>query len=274
MVGERMAEATLHATGFCASFRCATPSACHLARGVKTIALWRPLRDESPMPAERSASVYQKRFQNEARAERYARRFERGSRRCTDRRERWALQQLLANKPEVQTVLDVPTGAGRLLSTLAGVARQVLGMDVAHEILVHAAGRRESLRPGAMLGLCQADAMALPLADEAVDAIVCNRLLHHLPDAAERARVLSELHRVSRHYVIVSFFDFHRSGSFGLGALRRWLKRLRGRRPDYSGQPTAAQFAAEVQACGFAVRAVQPIGPFWVAQCYWLLAKR
>jgi len=221
------------------------------------------------MPAERNASEYQQRFQNEASAERYARRFERGSRRRTDRRERRALQRLLAGLPEVRTVLDVPTGAGRLLPTLAAGGRRVLGIDAARQILAHAV-----VRPESVLGLCQADAMALPLADDAVDAIVCNRLLHHLPAAAERARVLSELRRVSRYYVIVSFFDFHRAGGWGFGTLRRWLKRLRGRRPDYAGQPTAAQFAAEVQTCGFAVRAVQPIGPFWVAQRYWLLAKR
>lgn len=226
------------------------------------------------MPAERNASEYQKRFQNEASAARYARRFEHGSRRRTDRRERRALLQLLAGLPEVRTVLDVPTGAGRLLPTLAEEGRRVVGIDVAHEILAYAADRHRVIRQGAVLGLCQADAMALPLAEASVDAIVCNRLLHHLPAAAERARVLAELRRVCRQYVILSFFDFHRSGAWGLGAVRRWLKRLRGRRPDYAGQPTAAQFAAEVQACGFAVQAVQPIGPFWVAQCYWLLAKR
>jgi ubiquinone/menaquinone biosynthesis C-methylase UbiE len=209
---------------------------------------------------------YRARLQEETEAARYAARFERGSRARIDRREQRALRRILAGLPECRSVLDVPCGAGRFLRTLAESDRRVIGVDAARAILAHARARARAAATPALW--IQGDAAHLPLRDAAVDVVFCNRLLHHILKPEERAVILRELRRVARRFVIVSFFDYHR-----FGALRRWLKRLKGARPNYAAQPTREAFAREVAACGLRLREIVPTGPFWVAQHYFVLEK-
>ena len=42
-----------------------------------------------------------------------------------------------------------------------------------------------------------------------VDGVFCDRLLHHILPTEEREMFLREFHRVTRSYLIVSFFDYH-----------------------------------------------------------------
>jgi hypothetical protein len=68
--------------------------------------------------------------------------------------------------------------------------------------------------------------------------------------------------------VVVSFFDY-----LVWGGLRRLLKRLKGRRVNYEGQPSLAEFCAAVAALGFRVERVVPTGPPWVAEKHLVLTK-
>ena len=54
-----------------------------------------------------------------------------------------------------------------------------------------------------------ASAFHIPLRDASVDATVCVRLCHHLPTPQERGRLIAELLRVSRRFVLMTFFDHH-----------------------------------------------------------------
>jgi ubiquinone/menaquinone biosynthesis C-methylase UbiE len=215
---------------------------------------------------KRDIASYGTRLQDRAEAEKYARRFERGSRRRIDRREQRAIRRIFGSLPDCRSVLDVPCGAGRFLPTLAQFCPEVLGADIAAEILEFA--RRRAGSASVPVRVFQGDASQLPLADAAVDAILCNRLLHHILKPEERAKILRELHRVARHYVVVSFFDYQ-----GFGALRRLFKRLKGSRPVYGGQPTLAQFRGEITHAGFREREIVPTGPFWVSEKYFVLEK-
>jgi ubiquinone/menaquinone biosynthesis C-methylase UbiE len=216
---------------------------------------------------KRDLASYSTRLQDRAAAEKYARRFARGSRARIDRREQRAVRRIFAALPGCRSVLDVPCGAGRFLPTLAEYCSEVIGADIAAEVLEHARAKAESI--GGRARVFQGDASRLALADGAVDAILCNRLLHHILAPEERARVLRELHRVTRRYLVVSFFDYR-----GFGALRRCCKRLKGSKPRYAGQPTLPQFAEETARAGFRLREVVPTGPFWVAQKYFVLEKQ
>jgi SAM-dependent methyltransferase len=214
----------------------------------------------------RTAGQYSKRFQNPARAERYAKRFEQGGRRRIDRREQRAVARAFALLPDCRSVLDIPSGAGRFLATLGTGGRRVIEMDVAHEILAFARDKAKGTKAAA--GIAQADATRIPLKDGAVDCVFSNRLLHHLVVAQERAAVLKEFHRVTSRYAVVSFFNYR-----GLARLRTFLKRLRGRRPAYDEQPSIDAFTQEVGRAGFKVRSIVPTGPFWTSQMYFLLEK-
>ena len=215
---------------------------------------------------KRDIASYSTRLQESAAAEQYARRFERGSRARIDRREQCAVRRIFGTLPECRSVLDVPCGAGRFLPTLAQFCPEVLGADIAAEVLEFARQRAETT--GGRARVFRGDASKLELADGAVDAVFCNRLLHHILVPEERARILRELHRVARRYVVVSFFDYQE-----FGAVRRFLKRLKGSKPKYEGQPTLEQFTDEVSRIGFRVREVVRTGPLWVSQKYFVLEK-
>ena len=193
-------------------------------------------------------------------------RFEQGPRKRIDRCEQGAVRRIFSELDGCTRILDVPSGAGRFLAALGEKSRRVIEVDVAREILSFA--RRQSGRFNIQTNFIQGDAARLPFIDGAVDCVFCNRLLHHILSAKERAVFLRELHRVSRRYVVVSFFDYQ---AFGL--LRRFLKVLKGRRPKYGGQPTRDQFHQEVIQCGFRVMNVVPTGPVWVAEKYFVLEK-
>jgi ubiquinone/menaquinone biosynthesis C-methylase UbiE len=205
-------------------------------------------------------------MQGEKQAERYAKRFERGSRKRIDRREQRAVRKIFLGLPECQTVLDVPCGAGRFVKTLAQGGRTVIELDVAFEILLHALERARNARARAVT--VGGDASRLPLRTEAVDCVFCNRLLHHIHSSHERTAILREFHRVCRRWLVISFFNYK-----GLAGIRRLLKQLKGRTPPYQNQPTMEEFNHELSASGFRVKAMVSTGPFWVSQKYFVLEK-
>lgn len=215
---------------------------------------------------KRDIASYRTRLQNEAQAEKYAARFDRGSRARIDRREQCAVEKIFAGLPGCRNVLDVPCGAGRFARTLAQGGRFVIGLDSAREILAHA--QKRAARFGVRAGFIHGDASRLSFPDDAVDAVFCNRLLHHILKPEERAVILRELRRVSRRYLVVSFFDYQ-----GFATVRRWLKTLKGSKPKYAGQPTREQFERELNACGLRVRELVPTGAAWVSQKYFVLEK-
>src|SRR5207249_1026577 len=145
------------------------------------------------------AKTYKQRFQNKAKAERYAQRFERGSRKRTDAREQRAVAKIFAGLKDCQSVLDVPCGAGRFAKTL-GRGRLLIEADASYEMVTIARRHHH-------LGV-QSDAGRLPVRDEAIDCIFCNRLLHHILPPEERAMFLQEFHRVTRRWLVVTFFDY------------------------------------------------------------------
>jgi ubiquinone/menaquinone biosynthesis C-methylase UbiE len=222
---------------------------------------------QSRMSGSHDLKKYRRRLQDKSRAERYAHRFETGARQGIDRREQNAVKKILADLKDCASVLDVPSGAGRFLSTLSDGGRTVLEMDVAFEILEFAQ-KKAAAGPSPALVL-QGDASRLPLTDNAVDCVFSNRLLHHIHLPAERRTLLREFHRVCRRWAVVSFFNYK-----GMARLRRLLKRLKGRKPPYENQPTFDQFKTEAEQVGFTVKALVPIGPPWLSQKYVVLEKR
>jgi ubiquinone/menaquinone biosynthesis C-methylase UbiE len=206
------------------------------------------------------AKTYKTRFQNKAKAEKYAQRFESGSRKRIDTREQRAVAKIFASLDGCRSVLDVPCGAGRFAMTLGQGGRLVIETDVAFEMV-------EIARRAHRLGL-QSDAGHLPFRDSVVDCVFSNRLLHHILRSEERVMFLQEFHRVTRRYVVITFFDYKM-----FGTMRGALKRLKGRKPKYAEQPTFEQFEQEVVQSGFRVREVVPTGPVWVAEKYLVLEK-
>lgn len=209
---------------------------------------------------------YSRRLQDEKKAKTYADRFESGSRKRIDRREQRAVRKIFCELPDCQSILDVPSGAGRFIGTLSQGGRRVIEADVAFEILEYARDRAIKAKASALV--LQGDASRLPLPDAAVDCVFSNRLLHHILKREERTTLLREFHRVCRRWTVVSFFNYK-----GLSRVRGLLKRLKGRTPPYANQPTQAEFAAEATESGFRVKTIVATGMPWVSQKYFVLEK-
>ena len=97
-------------------------------------------------------------------------------------------------------VLDAACGTGRLRPSIetADGARRWIGVDASASMLGQ--GPRDGR---SVLG----DVHRLPFADRSFDAVVANRLLHHLRERDELERAIAELIRVSRGPVIASFWN-------------------------------------------------------------------
>lgn len=118
----------------------------------------------------------------------------------------WLEQRLLmramAGVSKGARVLDLPVGTGRMARRLAAEGYRPIGGDVSAPMLRYAADlAREAAQPN---DLMRADAEALPLADDAVDVVVCFRLLSHPPREA-RQHILREMARVARERVIAVY---------------------------------------------------------------------
>jgi len=104
------------------------------------------------------------------------------------------------------TILDVGTGLGdiparvRARASARGVPGCTTGLDTS-EVLARAAHRAD-------LPVLRADARRLPVADDALDVVLCSQLLHHFA-GDDGTTLLRELDRVARRRVIVS--DIRRS---------------------------------------------------------------
>jgi hypothetical protein len=173
------------------------------------------------------------------------RRFTVGTGSRTDRRERAALRALLAhavwsNGPW----LDAPSGAGRMSDELPG---PVVQAD----------------RDPAMVGACPptrprvcASVHALPFADGSFAGALCHRLLQHIPTPVERITILTELRRVTRGPIVVSFFD-----ACSVQHLRRTLRRWFGKKRSGRCAVGWRGFRRELQAAGLRPVATRSLWP-------------
>ena len=124
------------------------------------------------------------------------------------------LDALGPSLPRSGTVLDVGAGTGDITAAVQdwaqrrGCALTSIALDRSATLLP---------RPSPDLRPVAADAMHLPFADASMDLVLCSQLLHHFEDA-DAERLIQELHRVSRGWIIVA--DLQRSR---LAAAGFWL---------------------------------------------------
>jgi SAM-dependent methyltransferase len=97
-------------------------------------------------------------------------------------------------------ILDMATGTGRAALALAKRGAIVTGVDASREML--SVARTRAADAGLPIEFAEGDAHALAFPDRAFDAVVCLRMLMHVPDWRT---ALSELCRVTAHRLI---FDY------------------------------------------------------------------
>jgi SAM-dependent methyltransferase len=143
-------------------------------------------------------------------------------------------------------VLDMATGTGRAALALAKRGAIVTGVDASREML--GVARARAAREGLPIEFAEGDAHALAFPDRRFDAVVCLRMLMHVPDWRT---ALSELCRVSRHRVV---FDYPALGSAAaLQAIWRRAALAMGRRVEAYRVFRGGDIARELRRHGFRV---------------------
>ncbi|HON67910.1 MAG TPA: methyltransferase domain-containing protein [Phycisphaerae bacterium] len=155
------------------------------------------MADQAPQQAE-----FVERFLDRKAVERYRDRYRTGRHARVNQMERAALRDMLGSLGRLTTALDLPCGTGRLGDLFAQIADRVILADSSQLMLEVA---REDLGDGKYEYL-QTHAEQIALPNDGVDVVFCHRLLNHIPDPAVRARIVQELARVSRRYVLLSCY--------------------------------------------------------------------
>lgn len=213
-----------------------------------------------------SAEQTRNRFNSEVSARKYARSLH-GT--ATHRRELLCVRRLLRGLPPGSKVLDLPSGTGRLLPLLVEMGFRVTEADSSAHMLEEAQGyaRTRGIAQGVEFRV--EDAFLTSFRDNAFDAILCNRLFHHFREPEVRRRCLSELGRICRGQIVVSFFCDCCLGAL-IFRLRNWIRR---RTPTDRIPIPRKQFTEDVEATG--LRVVQTMATRrWIAKQWYAALER
>lgn len=158
-------------------------------------------------------------------------------------------------------VLDVPCGYGRFTRLFLDLGAQVVCADLSREMLEVA---RKRLFPFKPAPLVVADIRALPFDQGSFDLVFCMRLLQHMEKSEDRMAALAEMARVTRRWVLVSFYRTN--------PWHRLVRGLRGMESRITMIPEDT-FREEARAARLrVVRLIKPLG-FYHAQTLALLGK-
>lgn len=145
-------------------------------------------------------------------------------------------------------VLDMATGTGRAALALAKRGALVTGVDASREML--SVARARAADAGLSIDFAEGDAHALAFPDRAFDAVVCLRMLMHVP---EWRTALSELCRVTGHRLV---FDYPALGSAAaLHVMGRRAAVALGRKVEAYRVFRSGDIARELDRHGFRINA-------------------
>lgn len=159
------------------------------------------------------------------------------------------------------SLLDVPCGYGRFTALFARLGITATGVDVS-DAMVHLA--RDNQVPSGRGRWLAADICHLPFVDGMFDCAFSIRLLHHRYSHDMRVRMLRELARVSRRFVLLSFYL-----STPLHNLARFWRGRRGR----LSMMTAAQFHDMARQSQLHILQQRALCRFCHAQAFAVLVK-
>jgi SAM-dependent methyltransferase len=174
--------------------------------------------------AQETSEEYQRAYREVDEARKYNEAYrDRRTKRWSTQREYRLLERLLSSQPRADILLDLPSGGGRLSPQLSRYGDLLVEADIGLGQLLYGRETHKGEDPRIWM---TASAFHIPFRNETVDGVVCCRLCHHLPTPEERERLVFELLRVAKRFVIMTFFDHY--------SMKNWVRRARA---PFDGQP-------------------------------------
>jgi len=107
--------------------------------------------------------------------------------------------------PKTHRVLDLPCGGGRVTVHLGLQGYKMSSADLSDAML---AITRENVAQNGLKGPVEKqDIEKLTYADQQFDSLISFRLFHHFPNPEIRQRAVSELCRIAKQFVAISYFS-------------------------------------------------------------------
>ena len=125
--------------------------------------------------------------------------------RVSNRVELKLLRRIFARVGPRTRLLDLPSGTGRMFGEIGRAAASTVECDYSREMLKLC--RDNIAGSGVPSRFVTASCFHMPYRDGAFDCVFSARLMHHIPDRAERVRFLAEMARVSSAWVVTTYFD-------------------------------------------------------------------
>ena len=190
-----------------------------------------------------------------------------------ERREVRCIQKSLGFVKPGGSVLDLPSGTGRLTPILVEAGFQVTAADASPHMVALAQRRWQDQPAGTNSASAPVEfhvqkVMQTSYDDGQFDGVVCNRLFHHFNEPETRFAAFCELRRICRGTLIVSFFN-----SFAVDALKFRLKHLwRGTTPTDRIPIPLRSIEEEADRAGLEV--VSRLAVMWSLSPLWYLVLR
>lgn len=207
-----------------------------------------------------------------AHAQQYYRKHSEGFwRRLSHWREITLARKALKAVGEPSLVLDLPCGAGRFWPMLAENPNRVIYAADNSKAMLETARLMQPPEVAARVNYFKTSAFDIDLDDNAVDSILCMRLLHHIADSGNRLALLQELHRVTRETVILSLWVD--------GNYKAWRRRrLEGKRSESQNVNRfvvpRVVIEREFAEAGFEIAEHRDFLPGYAMWCFYTLRKK
>ncbi len=153
-----------------------------------------------------------------------------------------AVQIIPAN--EVKTFLDAACGVGRISLWLGQRGFAVTAIDLGEAAVAFTKKLLSDADLDADVN-CQ-NVFAMTYEDNAFDAAICFRLLHHFGEQRDQQVLINELCRCTEKYVLISYLSPHSSTS-----IRRKIRNLLTGKPIKQNPNSLGQLKAMFNANGF-----------------------
>lgn len=184
--------------------------------------------------------------------------------------QRDAVDRALAAAVSPTRILDVASGTGQMLPSLAAAGDMVVATDLTAAML---AVSRENYANLSVISYCVADAMRLPYAEASFDTVASSRFLH-LFESEQQQMLITEMAKVLAPGGTL-IVDFYSTDGRRIFAPVIWVyRRLLRKRPEGDHRVSMREARRMVEAAGLHVTSVEGLGNFILVPWLWLPTPR